>query len=169
MSEFKLPFSIPTNKEELRTLFLETRALFAATWEGLPEEALTRRPGPMPGWSVKDMIAHICFWESFSLSRITILAAGEKLHWISDFDTLNQQVFDLYQDIPLDTVLGMFAANQAQIEGLINALSFEAWTDETPENYNGQSLMRKLGGNTFGHYYEHLDDLNAYREQELAR
>jgi len=167
MSE--LPFDIPTNKNELRSLFLETRAMFAATWEGLPEEALTRRPGPKPDWSVKDTVAHICFWESFALSRITILAAGQKLHLISDFDALNQQVFDLYKEIPLAAVLGMFAANQAQIEGLIEALSFEAWTDENLPNFKGQSLMRMLGGNTFGHYYEHLDDLKAYREQELAR
>lgn len=166
MSE--LPFSIPTNKQELLDLFRESRVMFAASWEGLPEEALTRRPGPKPDWSVKDTIAHICFWESFSLSRITILAAGQKLHLIDDFDALNQRVFELYQDIPLAAVLAMFSANQAQIEGLIAALSFEEWVDETRPNFKGHSLMRMLGGNTFGHYYEHIDDLNTYRERQAG-
>lgn len=165
MSEFELPFSIPTNLDELHTLFLETRAMLAETWAGLPAEAMTCRPGPKPDWSVKDTIAHLCFWESFSLSRITILAAGEKLHLISDYDTLNQQVFDLYKDMPLDTVLGIWAANQPQIEGMIGMLTFAEWEDETRPNFKDQSLMRMLGGNTFGHYYEHLDDLKSYKEK----
>ena len=165
MSE--LPFEFPKNKQELKTLFLETRQNFASLWEGLSEEVMTRRPGPNPDWSVKDMVAHICWWESFALSRITILAAGEKLHLLSDYDALNNRVFSLYRDMPLDTLLAVFHANQAQIEGLIDALSFEEWVDENRPNFKGQSLMRILGGNTFGHYYEHMNDLQAYRQKNL--
>jgi len=165
MSE--LPFEIPQNKAELKILYLETRQKLAALWEGLSEDALTQRPGPKPDWSVKDTIAHLCWWESFALSRITILAAGEKLHLLSNFDALNSQVFDLYREMPLDRVLMMFNANQAQVEAMIDALSFEEWIDEHRPNFKGQSLMRMLGGNTFGHYYEHLNDLQNYREQIL--
>ena len=165
MSE--LPFEIPQNKQELKTLFLETRQMFAVLWEGLSEEALTCRPGPKPDWSVKDTIAHVCWWESFALNRITILAIGEKLHLLNDFDSLNEQVFEQYREMPLDKVILMFEANHAQIETLIDALSFDEWIDEHRPNFEGQSLMRMLGGNTFGHYYEHLDDLQAYREQNL--
>jgi len=163
MSE--LPFEIPQNKQELMQLFIETREKFVAAWEGLPEEALERRPGPNPDWSVKDLLAHICWWESFALSRITILAAGEKLHLLSDFDALNQQVFEQFRQMPFAQVELMFKANQPQIEVLIEALSFEEWTDENRPNFKGQQLMFMLGGNTFGHYFEHLDDLLAYREQ----
>lgn len=163
MSE--LPFEIPTNLEELRKLFFETRSMFASMWEGLPEEAILRRPGPIPEWSVKDIIVHICFWESFAISRITILAAGLKLHLISDFDTLNQQAFEQFRDLPLTDALDMFKANEAQIAALIDSLSFEEWVDEERENFRGQSLLRMLGGNTFGHYYDHIDDLRAYREK----
>jgi hypothetical protein len=61
----------------------------------------------------------------------------------------------------------MFEANQSQIETLIDALSFEEWIDENRPNFEGQSLMRMLGGNTFGHYHEHLEELRAYRDQNL--
>jgi hypothetical protein len=165
MSE--LPFETPKNNQELKSLFLETRKKFATHWDGLSEEAMTRRPGPSPDWSVKDMVAHVCWWESFALSRITILAAGEKLHLLNDYDALNNMVFSQYKDMPLDTVLGVFYANQAQIEGLIDTLSFEEWVDESRPNFKGQSLMRMLGGNTFGHYYENMIDLRAYRQNNL--
>ena len=165
MSE--LPFEIPNNNQELKSLFLETRKKFAAQWEGLSEEAMTHRPGPSPDWSVKDMVAHICWWESFALSRITILAAGEKLHLLNDYDSLNYKVFSLYRDMPLETILAVFDANQAQIEGLIDALSFEEWVDESRPNFKGQSLFGMLGGNTFGHYYEHMNDLQVYQQNNL--
>ena len=163
MSE--LPFEIPQNKQELKQLFVETREKFAATWMGLPQEALEQRPGPSADWSVKDLVAHICWWESFALSRITILAAGEKLHLLSDFDALNRQVFEQYREMPFEQVELMFRANQSQIIALIESLSFEEWIDENRPNFEGQSLGRLLGGNTFGHYFEHLDDLRAYQER----
>jgi len=163
MSE--LPFDIPRNKQELKALFLESRQKFADLWEGLSAEALICRPGPKPDWSVKDTIAHVCWWESFAIIRITILAAGEKLHLLSDYDSLNQQVFEQFREMPLEKVVMMFEANQAQIESLIDMLSFEEWIDEHRPNFEGQSLMRMLGGNSFGHYYEHFEDLQLYQEQ----
>ena len=39
------------------------RADLAALWQGLNREQMTRRPGPQPDWSVKDLIAHITWWE----------------------------------------------------------------------------------------------------------
>lgn len=164
MSE--LPFKIPETKQELLTLFRQSREKFASLWQGLPEEALTCRPGPKPDWSVKDTIAHICWWESFALSRITILAAGETLHLLSDYDTLNQKVFEQYREMPLENVVLMFEANQTQIEAMIDSMSFAEWADEQRPNFSGQSLMRMLGGNTFGHYYEHFEDLQAYRQKK---
>lgn len=163
MSE--LPFSIPQNKQELLILYRESREKFASLWQGLPEDALVCRPGPKPDWSVKDTIAHICWWESFALSRITILTSGQKLNLLSDFDSLNAKVFEQYRDMPLDKVVLMFEANHAQIEALIDSMSFAEWVDENRPNFEGQSLMRMLGGNTFGHYYEHFEELEAYREQ----
>ncbi|MGD2027982.1 MAG: ClbS/DfsB family four-helix bundle protein [Anaerolineales bacterium] len=164
MSE--LPFDVPTNKAELRSLVLVTREKFASMWKGLPEEAMTRRPGPTEVWSVKDIIAHICFWESFAISRITILAAGEKLYLLTNFDALNKQAHDQFHNLPLEAVFAMFESNLPQIEALIDAISFEEWADETRENFfKGHSLMRMLGGNTFGHYFEHMDDLKAFREK----
>jgi len=163
MSE--LPFEIPTNRAELVKLFLESRAALALQWAGLSEEEMTRRPGPQPEWSVKDMIGHICWWESFALARILVIAAGQAVALINDYDALNQQVEAYVRDLPLEAVLAQFAANEALILGMIERYTFAEWTDSESPNYEGFTLMRLLGGNTFGHYYEHIPDLEAYREQ----
>jgi hypothetical protein len=165
MSE--LPFDIPQNNQELKTLFLETRQKFVSLWQGLSHEALTCRPGPKPDWSVKDTIAHIYWWEIFAISRIVVLDARQEVKFLDDYNWVNEKVFSMYQDMPLETVLALFAANQAQIESLMDAFSFEEWTDETRPNFQGESFMRLIGANTFGHYFEHMDDLQAYREKNL--
>lgn len=163
MSE--LPFEIPTSRDELAQLFLKSRAKLALLWEGLSEEEMTRRPGPHPEWSVKDMIAHICWWENFALVRIPVITAGEAVALIEEFDAVNQQVERYVKDLPLESVLAQFKANQALILTMIERYTFEEWTASDRPNYSGITLMRLLGGNTFGHYYDHIPDLETYREQ----
>ena len=162
MSE--LPFEIPTNKDELIQLFLDTRKKLAAQWDGVSEADLVRRPGPHPEWSVKDMIAHICWWETFALVRIPVVAAGLPVALIDDFDALNAQVDDWVRTLSLDVVLEHFRVNEKLILSIIERYSFEEWADETRPNYSAGSLMRLLGGNSFGHYYDHIPDLQAYRK-----
>jgi len=162
MSE--LPFEMPTNQKELAQLFLETRMGLSLLWAGVSEEDLVRRPGPHPEWSVKDMIAHICWWETFALVRIPIIAAGLPVTLIEDFDALNTQVDEWVRTIPLRSVLDQFQANEKLILSMIERYSFEEWTEQSRPNYSAGSLMRLLGGNTFGHYYDHIPDLKAYRE-----
>lgn len=162
MSE--LPFEIPTNKQELIQLFLESRTALSLLWAGVSEADMVRRPGPHPEWSVKDLIAHICWWETFALVRVPVVAAGQAVALIEEFDAVNAQVDAYARGLSLEAALAQFAANEKLILGLIDRYSFAEWEAEDRENYPRQSLLRLLGGNTFGHYYEHIPGLQAYRE-----
>ncbi|HKJ28049.1 MAG TPA: DinB family protein [Anaerolineales bacterium] len=166
MSE--LPFSIPTNNAEFRALFLETRDLIESLWQGYSEEVMTLRPGPHPEWSVKDIIAHLCWWETFAIARVGVLSAGLPISPIQDLDGLNKQVDALILGMPLEVVLAVFETNKKQFLHLIDQFTFEEWADETRPNFEGSSLMELVGANTFGHYYDHLDDLKAFREKQLG-
>ncbi|MBN2045752.1 MAG: DinB family protein [Anaerolineales bacterium] len=166
MSE--LPFDIPHDVAGIRKLFIETRDKLSASWEGLSEELMIQRPGPHPEWSVKDIVAHICWWETFAISRIAVIAAGLQITSIEDFDTLNRQVDEIISSLPLDAVMAQFEAHQDEFLNLIDHFSYEEWVDKTRPNFEGMSLMFLLGANTFGHYYEHLPDLIAYKEKYLS-
>jgi hypothetical protein len=165
MSE--LPFEIPTDIKGIRSLFLDTGAKLLATWDGLSEELMTQRPGPHPEWSVKDIIAHICWWENFAIARIGVLTAGLEITPVEDFDRLNKQVDEIIVNLPLDAVIEQFEANRHQFLNLIDHFSFEEWSDETRPNFKGKALMFLLGANTFGHYYEHLPDLATFQAKHL--
>lgn len=163
-----LPFEIPTDVDGIRKLFVETRALLASQWVGLSEEQMTQRPGPHPEWSVKDIIAHICWWETFAIIRLAVLGAGLEIKSVEDYDSLNKKVDAIVVGLSLQDVFGQFSANEAQFLNLIDHFDFEEWSDETRPNFEGRAFMYLLGANTFGHYHEHIPGLKAYREKLLG-
>jgi hypothetical protein len=163
-----LPFEVPTDVDSIRKLFVETRTLLSSQWEGFSEEQMTQRPGPHPEWSVKDIIAHICWWETFGMIRLAVLSAGLEIKPVEDYDSLNKKVDEVVVSLSLKDVLTQYAANQAQILNLIAYFSYEEWSDESRPNFEGRSFLFLLGANTFGHYHEHLLDLTAYREKQLG-
>ena len=164
----ELPFELPTTVQGITELFLETRETLSALWQGYSEEIMTMRPGPHPEWSVKDIIAHLCWWETFAINRVAVIAAGLEIKSIEDFDTLNKKVDELLVGLPLDVVLETFEVNKKQILHLIDQFTFEEWSDETRPNYPNFSMLLLLGANTVGHYHDHIPDLKAFRAKQLG-
>jgi len=139
------------------------RRALAALWYGLTEEQMVRIPGSQQDWSVKDLIAHITWWESFILGRVTGLIKGEKSKPAESQDVLNARAYEQLKDVPLDEVLGAFEANWSKLEALISALSVEQInTPAYYRTYDGIALLPILGAGTFNHYPSHMVDLRAY-------
>jgi len=57
------------------------REALAVLWCGLSEEQMIRRPGPQEDWSVKDLIAHVAWWESVILEHVTGELIKELERW----------------------------------------------------------------------------------------
>jgi hypothetical protein len=145
--------------ERIRT----TRAGFARLWEGLTEAQMVQRPGPQSDWSVKDLIAHIIFWETFMTRSITAILHSEAPLPSDDYDTINARVFEENKDRALADVLTQFKSNLADAEQVILNLTDEAIND--PNHFpkrSGRPVINLIYGNTFGHYEEHAPDLKRY-------
>ena len=138
------------------------RAELEALWLGLDNEELTRRPGPHPEWSVKDIIAHITWWEQTATNWVSRALTGELLARTETPDEINARVFADNRDLPLNTVLEMFEVSFPPLEALINRLSDEEINDAEVCDIRGMPLLYFLVGNTFAHYADHVDDLRAY-------
>ena len=141
------------------------RAELEALWLGLDNEELTRRPGPHPEWSVKDIIAHITWWEQTATNWVSRALTGELLARTETPDEINARVFADNRDLPLNTVLEMFEVSFPPLEALINRLSDEEINDAEVCDIRGMPLLYFLAGNTFAHYADHVDDLRAYVER----
>lgn len=148
--------------QELADRISRGRAEYSALWQPLSKDHLTARPGPQFDWSVKDQIAHLTWWENFSLARITLMLSGEAVNVVDDFNKVNAQLFAQTKDLPLQVVLDAFATNLPKLLGLIATISDERLNTKEGYKANGRSPYEILSGNTFEHYGDHQPDLEHY-------
>ena len=141
------------------------RAELEGLWLGLDNEEMTRRPGPHPEWSVKDIIAHITWWEQSMTNWVSRALTGEMLARTETPDEINARVFEDNRDLPLNTVLEMFGASFPPLENLLLRMTDEEINDPEVADIRGMPLLYFLVGNTFAHYADHVDDLRAYAER----
>ena len=141
------------------------RAELEALWLALDNDEMTRRPGPQPDWSVKDVIAHITWWESAMTNWVSRALTGEMLARTETPDEINARVFADNRDMPLETVLAAFEASFPPLEALLNRLTDDEINDAEVCDIRGMPLLNFIVGNTFAHYADHIDDLRAYVER----
>lgn len=153
-------------KPDLLARIRKDRAEIAALWQNLTEAQLTRRPGPQSDWSIKDLVAHLSFWEQLMIETISRLKQGlepQDLGTNELVDNLNAEVFKRNEHRPLAEVLAEFDSQRAQVEATLEALTddeinqadYFAQQENTP-------LLYHIIGNTFGHYADHKPDLERY-------
>ena len=114
----------------------------------------SRWDDPLPaGWTLKEMVGHLAFWESTIPAAIESLRAGSNREDSGDVDAENARVGDEVRGLSREAVLGRW--DDAHAEALAAARSL------TESELAEHSFTRKIEGETFGHYPEHYADLGA--------
>lgn len=123
--------------------------------------------GAQSGWSVKDVLAHITFWERLALDRLYAARDGLPLKielvgtW--DVDQVNAQIYDQNKARTLEAVLAdthsvhkeiMDFLEKSEAEFIEGALPFD-WAE-------GYPVWQFVEDNTSGHYREHRQALEAW-------
>ena len=149
------------NRAELLARIRSGRARFESVLAQFSDDQLLA-PNLHDGWSIKDLIAHLGFWEQHTARRFSALLRGvappdESL----TLDELNAQVYAQNRHKPLVEVRLeeqaayeqlLLLVENAMDEDLFNAQRF-AWT-------GGKPFAEWIEGNTYGHYEEHRADLS---------
>jgi uncharacterized protein (TIGR03083 family) len=133
-------------------------AQLEAALAGISDEQFIQ-PGAFGEWSVKDILAHITFWEQrllayFNGARESLIQPGEEEQ--AAIDRINAEVFTANRDRPLDEVRAAFASSYQQTLALADALSAEDLADE--------ELFGLFAGDTFEHYREHREMLEQLKQ-----
>ncbi len=116
------------------------------TITGLSDEQILK-PGAAGDWSVKDIMAHITFWDGQLLEELKLLDRGETPPEITDFEAVNQEEAAKSRSASLMDVRANFYSIHEQVMNLLEA---------TPH------LSRDLvEGSTVEHYGEHAADIRA--------
>jgi hypothetical protein len=148
-------------REDLLYFIRTNRADFAALWEDLTVEEMERRPGPFPERSIKDMIAHVVWWENMMLAAVSHRVDGTPAPDLSDCAGINDRVFEENKNRPLIDVLMDFEKN---LEVMIERLE-SLTTHELNDTSEGVTLLQYFTSNTVDHYAEHGYAIQRYVKQ----
>ena len=111
------------NREALLQHYQDMRDELLAAIAGLSDE-LMAEPS-LDGWSVKDHLAHLAFWDDIRTSEAVRISAGYDTAWRTSGDqdeTFNSLIHDLRLSLSLDQVKWeLDASRQRLIEAISSA------------------------------------------------
>ena len=124
--------------------------------------------GVIPGWSIKDMLAHIASWHHRLLTWLDAATRNEEpaisgINSVEEMDALNAQFYQENKSRPLDEVLTDFRTTHQQITDRIQAMHEEDLI--SPHRFpwsNGEPLWHLVAGDTYEHYQEHTAQIQEW-------
>ncbi len=157
-----------TTKAQLMSAIRHERDLLDAALARLAPAQFTQ-PGVEPGWTVKDVMAHIAYWEGVMVTWLQTSLAGQTPDRPAtgfDWDTvhaMNAANFLAHKDRTLAEVASLYqgahdlavAALEAAPEAALLQPGYFAWTGERP-------FLVFVEANTTEHFAEHRADLERW-------
>lgn len=143
----------------LQRLTAEWDALLES-YAGLSEAALLE-PGVTGTWSVRDIIAHVTWWEEEALTHLPLILAGGRPPRYSvtygGIDAFNARMTEQRKDLSLEQVLQRRDEVHARLISYLRSVPADQVGGET-------RFRRRLRLDTYGHYPKHARAIRGWRE-----
>lgn len=156
-------------KTEVLRALQSARADFHALLAGLSPEQMIE-PGVLEGWSVKDMLVHIAWYEREEAELVGETGVEASPLWEVPQDPRNELLREQNRDRPLEGVLTEF--DQA-FDALVSAVDW--LTDEdlvTPGRFLGTAAdlppWKDIAGNSFEHEREHIEMIREWLQRDRS-
>lgn len=150
--------------------FLENLRTGRSQWDALlaevGEERMTQ-PGVAGEWSVKDIIAHVTWYEREMVGVLEAHALVGSDLWDLPTDQRNIPIYEENRERPLTDVLAEAQRVYRQLLELVESLAEEDLTD--PGRFEGMPTEWQpwdiIAGNSYEHYRQHIPDIRAWLGQ----
>ncbi len=133
---------------------------FKASYAGLSESHLLE-PGVTGTWSVRDIIAHVTWWEAEALEHLPlILSGGRPPRYAVKYggiDAFNALLTEQKKGLSLAEVLRRQSDTHRRLIDYLQGVPEEQFTGET-------RFRRRLRLDTYGHYPKHAEAIRRWRE-----
>jgi len=162
-----------TKSEILELIQSEKRLLNAVVGKLTHSQMLT--PGLEGERTVKDVLAHIAAWELLMVEWLKETYAGltpqrpaPGMTW-DDLDLLNERIYLENKDRSLAEILAMSEAASTQADQAVHAMTETDLFDGSRFAWrNGDPLWHMVAANTWWHYKEHREQIEAWRESSAS-
>jgi hypothetical protein len=137
---------------------------FQESFADLPHARMTE-PGVAGDWSVKDVIAHVTWWEEESLKHLPLIIAGGRPPRYSamygGIDAFNALMVEQRRDLSLAEVLTAAEETHQRLIDFLERAPDEQFVGET-------RFRRRLRLDTYGHYPLHTAMVREWRGKQFA-
>ena len=136
----------------------------AVDTEGVSEtsEAELLEPGVTDDWSVRDILAHVSWWEEEALKHLPQILKGERPQRYSvlygGIDAFNAQMTEKKQGLPLLQVLREMEDTHIRLIQYLQSVAEEQFSTDT-------RFRRRLRLDTYSHYPIHAQAIREWRER----
>ena len=138
--------------------------VFKESYAGLSDAELME-PGVTGAWSVRDIIAHVTWWEEEALTHLPLILDGRKPPRYSvtygGIDAFNAMMTEQRKDLPLAEVLRQRDDTHRRLVDFIESVSEDQFIRET-------RFRHRLRLDTYSHYPKHAEGIRKWREQRSA-
>jgi hypothetical protein len=159
-----------TEQVDKKSILNEMRTSYAALEEILTTLDKTQyfNEGVIPGWSIKDMLAHIASWHHRLLAWLDAAVRNQEPtisgpDSVEEMDALNAQFYQENKSRSLDEVLADFRTTHQQIIDIVQAMPEEEMM--SPHRFawsQGKPLWQVIAGDTYEHYREHITQIQEW-------
>ncbi len=131
-----------------------------------PEQML--EPDVVGFWSVKDVIAHLVFWNRYPVMELQRALEGKPFEFDhSDPDAINARAVAAYEHRSLQETQADFAASFQEVVQAIQALADEDFRPESDlERRLDDSVAGVFSNNTWEHYALHREQIEAWMNKK---
>jgi hypothetical protein len=151
------------DRAELLDRLVRERARLDVLLDRLTPAEVTE-PGVVGDWSVKDLLAHLVAHEQRALEEVRLALRGECLaidHAAND--AFNAQAVAASKEQPFGAVREAWNGSSRDVAALVAALPEAAFDPAGPVAAAlGDSIDGALGYNTYAHYAEHRQQIEAW-------
>lgn len=160
-------FGRMTKTEMLQKIRQERQKLEALLQCISPEQMET--PGVAGEWSVKDLLAHIVYWEQCMVHWLKEATTGQVPVMLTsnitgdDLDQINQTVYEQNRHRPLKDVQEEFRRSfQLAVKAVEDSAESDLCDAQRFPWRKGRPLWLMVAGNTWFHYQEHGEGIQAW-------
>lgn len=135
---------------------------FKASYDGLAEAALLES-GVTKAWSVRDIIAHVTWWEEEALKHLPLVLSGRRPPRYSvtygGIDAFNALMTAKKKGLSLSEVLREQAETHQRLVDYLQGIPEEQFASET-------RFRHRLRLDTYSHYPKHAEAVRRWRRQK---
>ena len=155
------------SKQDVLDQLRQARETLLAALDGLQQDALLR-PGVVGLWSVKDILAHLCAWESELITALSKLDTQmPEIMKIEDINAWNADQYHLNAPRPLDMVLEDFEGVHKHLLQAVQALDDKTLNDARKFRWmEGEPLAYLVTANASWHEEEHAEKIQEWRKAQ---